>query len=179
MAEKSEYKPVDDDVPKVDGAVAVGEDLKFQERWWRFERAVWFFFVLVLIADLSGILGRGPLANAVGQTSDGALRVKYERVERANTSSILTVLPGSAALHDGKFQLFVSDSILKQLGAQRVIPQPESSALGGGGVTYTFAATALPMTVQMELKPSFIGMHHFTVGSPGGEQMNARTFVLP
>ncbi len=60
-----------------------------------------------------------------------------------------------------------------------MIPQPESSVIGDGGVTYTFAASALPMTVQIELKPSFIGMHHFTVYVPGGESLHAKAFVLP
>ena len=179
MLEQMDVKAVGDDVPKVDGAVAVGEDVQFQRRWWRFERAVWIFFVLVLAADLSGILGRGPLANAERRTGDGTLRLKYERVERANTSSIMTVLPGAPAIRDGKFQLYVSDTILKQLGAQRVIPQPESSAVGNGGVTYTFQATALPMTVQIELKPSFIGRQRFTVAVAGGEPIQVQTVVLP
>ena len=179
MPSQLEYKPVSDNVPKVDGAVAVGEDLQFQQSWWRFERIVWSFFILLLIADLSVALGRGPLANAKRRTADGALTVKYERVERANTSSIITVLPEQAAIHEGKFQLFVSDAVVKQLGAQRVIPQPETSVVGNGGVTYTFPAAAVPMTVQIELKPSFLGMHHFTMATPGGEAIQAKAFVLP
>lgn len=179
MAQEMDRKQVGDDVPMVDGKVAVGDDLQFQKRWWRFERGIWVFFGLVLLADLSGILGRGPLANAERKASDNSLRVKYERVERENTSSIVTILPGPGAMQNGKVQIFLSDTVLKQLGAQRIIPQPESSAIGNGGVTYTFAATALPMTVQIELKPSSIGMHQFTVGIPGGEQLQAKTFVLP
>ena len=30
----------ENEVPKVDGAVAVGEDLTFQEHWWTFERII-------------------------------------------------------------------------------------------------------------------------------------------
>ena len=179
MPTQPEYKRVQDDVPRVDGAVAVGEDLEFQRCWWKFERGVWIFFILVLIADLSGLLGRGPLAKAERRAGDGSLHVKYERVERANTSSIMTLLPGNAAIRDGKFRIYVSDSIVKQLGAQRVIPQPESSVLGSGGVTYTFPATTLPLTVQIELKPSFIGMHHFMVAVPGDQAVAAKAFVLP
>ena len=179
MPQMEETKPVGDSVPKVDGAVAVGEDLEFQKHWWRFERVIWAVFILVLLADLSGLLGRGPLANAKRDTADGTLHLKYERVARANTSSIMTITPGEPALQNGKFQLFVSDVIVKQLGAQRVIPEPVSSTLGNGGVTYAFAAARLPMTVQIELKPSFVGMHHFTIGVPGGQPIEAKTFVLP
>ncbi len=179
VSEQEQAKPVGDTVAKVDGAVAVGEDLGFQRRWWRFERVVWSFFGLVLLADLSGLLGKGPLANAERRTADGKLQVKYERVERENTPSIMTILPGAAALHDGKFQFFVSDMVLKQLGAQRVIPQPEASVLGNGGVTYTFAATSMPVTIQIELRPSSIGLHHFTMATTGGDEIKASTFVLP
>ena len=179
MPSAVETKPVEDQVPQVDSAIAVGEDLEFQQKWWKFENVVWVFFVLVLIADLSGLLGRGPLAKAEQRTGDGTLDVKYERVERANTSSIITILPGEAAVHDGKVQIYVSDTVLKQLGAQRVIPQPSTSTVGAGGVTYTFAATTTPITVQIELKPSFIGSHPFTVSVPGAEPVQAKAFVLP
>jgi hypothetical protein len=179
MAQAVEVKPVRDDVPMTGGKVAVGEDLDFQRRWWRFEKIVWSFFVLVLIADLLGLLGRGPLANAKLQTQDGSLQVKYERVLRENTSSILTLLPQSSVIHDGKLQIFVSDSIVKEFGAQRIIPQPLVSSVGNGGVTYTFPASAAPMTVQFELKPSFIGSHPFQIGIPGGETVGAKSIVLP
>ncbi len=179
MPSTAEYKKLGDDVPKVDNKVAVGEDLEFQRRWWKFEKFVWTFFTLVLIADLSGILGRGPLAKAERKAPDGTLDVKYERVLRSGTSSIITLLPNGSAIRDGKVQIFVSDSVLKQLGAQRVIPQPATSVVGNGGVTYTFPATGLPMTVQMELKPSFIGMHQFTISVPGAQPVQAKSFVLP
>lgn len=179
MPDRVEYKPVRDDVPMVAGAIAVGEDLEFQRRWWRFERAIWTVFALIVVADLAGALGRGPLANAERRSSDGTLRVKYERIERANTSSIITVTPEARAIQNGKFRLFVSDSVLKELGGQRVIPQPEVSAVGDGGVTYTFSATEIPVTVQMELKPSFVGLHPFTLTVPGAEPVQAKVFVLP
>lgn len=181
MATDPEVKAVQDDqdVPKVENRIAVGEDLEFQRRWWRFEKITWSFFVLVLVADLSGVLGRGPLANADAMTSDGTLRVKYERVLRENTSSIMTLLPTDRAVHNGQLRLYVSDSVVKQLGAQRVIPQPIVSTVGDGGVVYTFPATSLPMTIQIELKPSFIGRHPYTVGIAGGSSVSLKSLVLP
>ena len=175
-----ETKPVSaDDVPQVDGAIAVGEDLAFQRKWWRFEKVVWSFFVLVLLADLLGLLGRGPLANAKQTAQDGSLQLKYERVLRENTSSIMTLLPSPSAVQNGKVTLHVSNEIVKELGAQRVIPQPEQSIVGDGGVTYVFAASEDPITIQIELKPSFIGSHAFQLGVPGHPLINAKSFVMP
>ncbi len=52
-------KPVEDSVPKVSEAVAVGENLDFQRSWWRFERVVWSVFLVILICDVLGLFGRG------------------------------------------------------------------------------------------------------------------------
>ncbi len=178
MPDDQNQKPVGDSVAK-SGAVAVGEDLQFQQAWWRFERVVWVVFGLILLADLSGLLGRGPLSKAEKHTPDGALTAKYEFVERANTPSIVTILPGAPAMRNGSLHVFVSDSIVKDLGAQRVIPQPSSSTLGGGGVTYVFPATALPILIQIELRPSFVGLHRFRIGVPGRDAVEGKIFVLP
>ncbi len=179
MATDVEMKPVTESVAKTGGAVAVGEDLAFQEGWWKFERVVWGVFGLVLLADISGLLGRGPLSKAEAHTADGSLHVKYEKVERASTPSIMTLTPGAAALHDGSFKLFVSDSIVKELGAQRVVPQPANSLLGEGGVTYTFPASSLPITVPIALQPSFVGSHPFRVQVPGQQSVTGKVLVLP
>lgn len=179
MATETQLQPVTDSVTKNGGAVAVGEDLGFQQSWWKFERAIWIFFALILVADVSGLLGRGPLSKAEANTANGSLRVKYEKVERANTPSIMTVLPGDAAIQGGNLRLFVSDSVVKELGAQRIVPQPASSSLGNGGVTYTFPASTLPITVQIALQSSFVGSHSFRVGIPGQGMIDRRVLVLP
>ena len=178
MATEVETKPVTDTVSKA-GEVAVGEDMAFQQRWWVFERIVWGVFGLILLADVSGLLGRGPLSKAEAHTADGSLLVKYEKVERANTPSIMTLTPGAPAVHDGAFKVFVSDSIVKELGAQRVVPQPADSVVGDGGVTYTFSANVLPITVQIALQPSFIGSHTFRITVPGQASVSGKVLVLP
>lgn len=99
----------------------VAEDLEFQHRWWRFERIIWIFFVVVLGLDLSGLLGQGPLSKAQAKTTGGGMTVIYQRIERLNTPSKLTVRFGSAAVVNGRVELWVSNSILKKLGAQRII----------------------------------------------------------
>lgn len=179
MTEEQDHSPLEDSVPKVDNAVAVGENLAFQRKWWTFERVLWSFFTLVLLADVSGLLGRGPLSKAQRINTDRTLDVRYERIERANTPSILTVLPTQGTVHEGKLQLYVSDSLVRELGNQRVIPQPLSSVIGEGGITYTFAASVLPMTLQFALEPSFPGVHTFLMRVPGSSPVQAKIAVLP
>jgi hypothetical protein len=172
-------KPVEDSVPKVDNAIAVGEDLDFQRKWWRFERIAWVLFGVIILCDVLGLFGRGYLANAERRTGDGSVDLKYERVERASTPSIMTFRFGPSAVHDGRIRLFVSEDVVKALGAQRISPQPAESVVGGGGITYTFPASDPDAVVEIMLEPSFPGVHSFEVGVPGSEMVREKVAVVP
>ena len=179
MPEAKFAEPVHDSVPKIDDTVAVGEDLDFQRRWWHFERTIWIFFLFILLADVLGVFGRGYLSKAELRAPDQSLFVKYERTERASTPSIMTVELGPAAVHDGKIQLFVSESLIKELGNQRISPQPASSVLSRSGITYTFPVASAPAIVEFAMQPSFPGLHSFTLQVPGSPAVHARVLVVP
>jgi hypothetical protein len=171
--------PVEDSVPKVDDRIAVGENLDFQRKWWKFENAIWMFFLLILVADLLGLFGRGWLSKATRSDSAQTLALDYERIARASTPSIMTFHFGPNSIHNGHIRLYVSESIVKTLGAQRVSPQPATSALGDDGITYTFDATRLPATAEIQLSPSFPGVHSFHVQVEGGTPIEASVVVVP
>ncbi len=171
--------PVEDTVPKVNNEIAVGEDVEFQRRWWSFERGVWILFALIVALDLAGAFGRGPLAHARMRTADGAMDVKYERIERTGTPSVLSIQFSPAAIHDGKVQFWVSESMLEQLGNQRIAPQPAISTVGQGGVLYTFPATAGSASAVLALRPSAPGIFPFTLRVLGSPELHANIFVMP
>ncbi len=168
-----------DSIAKVDNAVAVGEDLQFQERWWRFERAIWAVFLLILIADVLGVFGRGWLSKKEIHLSGSGIDVWYERVERAGTPSELSIDFQPGAIQNGEVRLFVSNSIIKGLGNQRIAPQPERSVVGEDGVTYIFPATTAPAKVSFALQPSFPGLHRFVLQVPGKQPAIGRVVVMP
>jgi hypothetical protein len=179
MANKAFSKPVEDSVGRVNEEVAVGEDLDFQRKWWRFENMAWAFFTLIIVLDLAGVFGRGPVAKAERRTADGSMDVKYERIERTDSPSIMTINFGPAAMHDGNIKLFVSTSLVKALGTQRVIPAPKDSVVGDGGITYTFPASKPPASVDLALQPAGPGIFDFVVGVEGAEQVRAKIAVVP
>jgi hypothetical protein len=179
MAREPFTKPVENSVARVNDEVAVGENLEFQRKWWRFENAAWAIFTLVIILDLSGLFGRGPLAKAERRTTDGTIVVKYERIERTESPSIMTIQFGQPAIHSGKIQLYVSNSLVKPLGTQRVIPAPQNTTIGDGGFTYTFPASKPPASVDLALQPAGPGVFDFTVGVVGAEQVHAKIGVVP
>ncbi len=171
--------PVRDSVAKVNDELAVGSDLEFQRRWWKFERAIWIFFTLLIVLDVLGVFGRGPLAKARLRAADGSAEVTYERIERHKTPSVLTAHFGPSAIQDGKVRLWVSDDLVKELGNQRVSPQPESSRLERGGILYTFPAGAPPLAVQFSLEPSSIGRASISLEVQGRDRLSANIFVMP
>ena len=180
MAKQALYKPVNDgSVPKVDNAVAVGEDLTFQQRWWTFERVIWSVFLLILMADVLGVFGRGWLSKAEIHEADTGIDVWYERVERANTPSILSIDFQLGAIENGKVNIFVSNSIVKELGNQRIAPQPQSSTIGNDGITYVFPATGTPARISFSLEPSFPGVHRFVLRVPGRHAATGKVTVVP
>ncbi len=178
MAVLQQTKPVEDTISKVDD-IAVGSDLEFQRKWWRFTRVMWIVFTGIVIADLLGCFGRGPLANAHLRTTDGTMDVKYERIERFSTPSILRIRFGPNAIQDGKIQLWVSEGLVNSLGNQRVVPQPEASVIGQGGILYTFPAKTVPAEVAFGLEPTAPGIYELRMRVPGSQELNPRIFVMP
>lgn len=178
MAEAPHTTPVEDSVPKV-GEIAVGEDLPFQRRWWVFERVVWAFFLVIIVCDVAGLFGRGWLAKAKAATPDGSLSIDYERIERASTPSTMLLHFGSTVIRQGHVKVYVSDSVVKGLGAVRIAPQPAISAVGQGGITYTFAATTSPAEAEIQLEPTEVGRHHFRLQVADQPPIDASVFVVP
>ncbi len=171
--------PVVDSVPKVNDELAVGSDLAFQRRFLKFQRVVWVILCLFLAAAFSGVLGRGPLAHTVAVANDGSFDVKYEWVERYASPSVVTVNFQAVAIQNGEVQLWVSDSLLKPLGNQRVIPQPLRSTVENGGVLYAFPATSVPAAVEFQTQPASMGSTQVTMRIPGLGTTKLHVFVMP
>ncbi len=180
-------KEVEDSVARIDGELAVGEDLSFQRKWWTFEKWTWRLFALIVLADLLGAFGRGPLAMASKATPDGALTIRYERIERFSTPSILKIELSPSAVHNGRVRLWVGTSLISRLGNRRIIPQPASSQIVRGGVVYTFTSGDTPSPVAFALQPGDVGSSHLTIrllnedGSTGAPQdsLTLGVFVMP
>ncbi|MBV8829051.1 MAG: hypothetical protein JO108_07440 [Acidobacteriaceae bacterium] len=172
-------KPVEDTVGKVNDELAIGADLDFQRKWWRFEFGLWIFFTILIVLDLLGFFGRGYMAKAHRQTSDNSMNIGYDRVERFGTPSVLTVHFGQSVIQNGQVQLWVSEDLVKALGAQRVVPQPSESILGQGGILYKFPATAIPASAEFALQPSHAGLANLRLHVPGHDEASLKILVMP
>lgn len=172
-------QPLDEPVPKVDNEVAVGEDLDFQRKWWRFEHIIWWVFVAILICDLLGMFGRGWFAKAKASTPDHALVLNYDRIARKDAPSVMTLQFGPAAVHNGRIEVSISESVIKDLGAQRISPQPVISALGPKAITYVWYATGALTSAEITLQPSRAWSHRFAVQVAGSPPIERSVLVFP
>lgn len=179
MSTERRTQPVGDPIAKVNDEVAVGADLEFQKRWWKFEKIVWLLFTALIVLDVLGFFGRGPLAKAHLRTPDGSVQIDYDRIARYNTPSILRIRFTPAATRHGEIRLWASGSVARELGTQRVIPQPASSVLDSGGILYTFPAADMPSSVEFALQPKTPGIFRFGLRLRGSELLTAKVVVMP
>lgn len=179
MSREPRSQPVGDPIAKVNDEVAVGADLEFQKRWWVFEKVVWLAFTVVILLDVLGFFGRGPVASAQLRTADGSVQVDYDRIAPYETPSTLRIRFTTAAVRHGKIQLWVSDSMVKELGAQRVIPQPAASMLDQGGILYSFPAASVPDWIEFALQPKKPGIFRFGLRCPDSALLSAKVLVMP
>lgn len=167
------------DFPPEKSDINVGEDLTFQRKWWRFEHILWALFVLVLAADISGVLGSGPLARVTRNTPDGLLTIQYERVVRSTTPAIIRIRPSAAAIHDGKVYIYLGSSALTRLGLNSIAPQPALSSLGDGGTVYEFPVHSPNSIIEFHLEPVSVGRSPLIVGVAGSQPLQTKVTVLP
>jgi hypothetical protein len=107
------------------------------------------------------------------------MQVEYERFERFGTPSVLTVRINPRSIRNGQVQLWVSEDLVKPLGNQRVVPQPEKSDLGNGGITYTFPSSESFASVEFQTQPSAIGKSELKMRIPGSAELNLNVYVMP
>jgi hypothetical protein len=179
MAKVPVQQPVTDSVAKINEELAVGEDLKFQRRWWRFERGIWLLFVVLIILDVAGVFGRGPIAQAAAHSTSHSIEATYERIERTGTPSMMSVKVNRTEGNGTAVELFLSDSAVSGLGLQRVIPAPETTTVGNGGLTYRFPSGTLPADVRFEFQPVGAGVYHVALGTPGEAPIQLTVAVVP
>lgn len=144
----------------------IEEEMPFQRRAWRVERIGWAVMALFVLAALLGATGRGgPLAQAEATTPDGALRIRYERIQRFNAPSTLHI-EARRAPADGVLELRLDHDLLRHWRLEASVPavaaagaaEPEESlrlrfaAPPAGGGPAAAPVVALHVTPEAALR---------------------------
>lgn len=159
----------------------VDEDLEFQKRDWTFERIGWGFLLVVLVAAMTGALGRGPLSQRRVEAPDGSVRVEYGRMERHGAPAALTVTARRRAPTDTSIWIWMNEDFLDGVAVDRLIPEPLTER---SDARHTLLEFALPRgtdstRVTIRFTPDRIGPRVLELGILGTDGMRLGQFVYP
>lgn len=166
------------------GSLQIEQDLKFQQRDWRLQRAGWALMALILLLAAGGLFGRGPLAHASAGDAASGLTIRYERIERRHAdSSVRIEVAAPAAPANEPLRLIVDSTWLENAGVQQILPAPSTTQIAGSRVVYLFersdAGDGAPTRITLQLQPEAFGRIHGRIGLQDGPQLELTQFVLP
>jgi hypothetical protein len=158
--------------------VEVGFDENFINKWMKNQKYAWMFVGLTVATGLSGLLGRGPLANA--KASNAGLTVTYERIARNKTPAMMEVqLP--IGLASDTVRLHLEGDLVRRGRFERIVPQPTKSQPLKEGVVaeMVMAKTSEAGKVTLVQQPSSPGKLRHKIFIEGGPSVEFDQIVLP
>ena len=163
------------------GDLEIDQDMAFQERGWRLQRAAWVAMLLVIVAALLGLFGTGPLSAATAGDDDGPLAVEYQRFVRHDGRTTVTVFVGGGQAAGDQVEFAISADYLDGVEVMGISPEPEDVRVTGDRQVYVFAVEdpAQPIEVAFSLKPREMGRLSGEVGVPGGQTVTFDQFSYP
>jgi hypothetical protein len=156
--------------------LSLGQDLRFEKRWWAFQRVCWALSLVLILLGVAGAFGRGPLSSRELHAKTFGLR--YSKVERLFNPSELEVVVQPADART--LELTIPGEYEACLPVVGATPTPQSERLGPRGRTLLFAAGALDQeqTIRLSIKPKRSGScaGRFEMG---GDSLDISQLVLP
>jgi hypothetical protein len=161
------------------GSLEVGQDLAFQQREWKVQRAAWVVALLVLVAGFAGLLGGGPLSQT--EASSGPLALEYDRFARKRAPTELRARLEPEVTSEGEFSLWLSETYLDKVDVNRVLPEPIEMAAASDRVVFRFLAAnpGEPAEITFALEPSEPGLVHGNVGLVNGQDVGFDQVIFP
>lgn len=151
------------------------EDLSFQRREWRLERAGWGALVVGVLAAAAGAFGDGPLSHTRISAAAGRLVVEYDRMVRHSASSEIRVRispPGNS----GEAALWIDLPYLRDVEITSIVPEPSRTEHRGEHVAYVFpvASHAAPLEIIVRYEPTRAGRLSGRLGTSDGATVTVR-----
>jgi hypothetical protein len=154
------------------------QNLKFERRWMRFERAMWLLMTAMLIAACFGVFGRGAYARTTAQS--GPVELKYDRLLRSRSQSQLTVKLSESATQSGHVRLIVSGDLLGRARILEMHPEPSERAALDQAAALTFnVEPGKPATVTFIQQVQGFGRIQSHVGVDTGPDVVIDQIILP
>ncbi len=149
----------------------------------RIERFAFGLLVLFIVGALLGLFGDGPLSRTTAASTDGQVRIDYQRFCRRVTPQLLDITFPVPAGADS-VELTINDQYLRGVQITETFPQPVESSHGesAGKLRFSTAGNGKTMSVRVHLRAQEAGLldARFRVGPPGkAAEVSFRQLVYP
>ena len=161
------------------GDLEIDQDLDAQRREWRIEKLAWTCFALLILAGLSGLLGSGPLANAVAGEEGSELWVEYPRFARHLAPVKMRVVAARAGKDE--VRLWIDRDYAERLELERISPEPDSVESLADRDVYAFrpGSGAGPLVIELSFELTYVGFSNARLGTLDGPSVEFRQLVYP
>lgn len=162
-------------------SLQINEDLAFQEREWRFQRAGSLFLTAIVVLGLLGLFGTGPLSSSTAGSTDDGLKVAYERFVRHDGRTSVEVDVGPDQVSDGQVEIWVSASYLESVDIEQVSPEPDQVRSEDDRRVYVFPAAnaTTPVSVTFSLRPNALWRLSGEIGITDGPSLSFTQVSYP
>ncbi|GBD16097.1 hypothetical protein HRbin26_00992 [bacterium HR26] len=163
------------------GELEIEEDLDFQRRMWRVQQIGWALLVLVVVAALLGLFGKGPLSRAVAGGTGVSFTVEYERFGRYKAPMRMTVHIGPGVAQQGQIRLWLAREYLDAVQIQQIVPEPVDVLSQEDGTTYVIqvADSSAPTTVTFDVLAERFGLQVVQIRLGEGQPVRFRQLIYP
>lgn len=161
--------------PRMTPSPELGEDRRFQDRFWRAQRIAWWVFGLIIVAALAGMTGSGgPLSRVETRTADG--RIDSPRVSRWSAADeVRFELSGR-----GERTIDLSRGFAAHFQVHDIQPAPARVIGSAEGQTLLFETHGEgAVDVVIHVTPENPGIAQFTASLNGGTPQVVTSLILP
>jgi hypothetical protein len=160
------------------GEPPIQEDLAFQRREWRVQRAGWFALMGFVIAAALGAFGGGPLSHARAGDPGSALSIEYERFLRRHATERISIHLAPASATRQALEIRVSRTFIDDLRVEHMMPAPDSIESGPAEAVLRFSgASARTRVIVLDAQPLAVGWRRATVATAGAPPVSITQFV--
>ena len=161
---------------KINNELQIEQDVDFQRKNWKFERAGWLFMLLFVLAAVAGLFGRGGViwnTSVAGDKNDG-LEIKYSSFVRQQAPEELEINMGGT-----ETTLVVQSKDFNKIQINNVVPQPEKTESSADKITYTFPPQQTDRSVNISYKAKEVGSAAFEISNGLGKKYSINQFIYP
>jgi hypothetical protein len=166
---------------KTKSKIDIDEDLEFQIKEWRVERAGWLAMAVIVLFALLGLFGSGPISHSTAGGVEETFHVESQRFLRFQNQRELMFTFNPLPVQEGELHLWLDSNYLHNFQIISINPQPDSVEIDQDRTFFRFKASEQVQSGQVSfiMRPQSIGSLVGRAGSQTDDGFSFTQFVFP